>query len=174
MLLFVSRRIKKILVHSGELWYFFRACSHVKTHKKVGTQSTAKPPPRTGMESPPKGPTIGSGEPPEGRTPKNPGRNLFFTVPLKGPTRGSENFTQNAGPCGGSFTVGSNCNDMPGSLLARRKWALGIFAFFAVRTKNFVLFRRSGILFFGWLQLGCRGGGGKLFFHFSKNVFVHF
>ena len=42
-----------------------------------------------------------SGEPPEGRTPKNPrkGKNNFKS-PLKGPTRGSENFAQNVGPWG--------------------------------------------------------------------------
>ena len=52
-------------------------------------------PPWTDVESPPKGPTRGSGEPPEER-PKNPGREKFFLQsPLKGPTRGSENFAQN-------------------------------------------------------------------------------
>jgi hypothetical protein len=62
---------------------------------------TAKSPPRTVVESPPKGPTRGSGKPPEGR-PKNPGggKNVLQS-PLKGPTRGSENFAQNVGSWGG-------------------------------------------------------------------------
>ena len=62
-------------------------------------------PPRTDVESPPKGPTRGSGEPPEGR-PKNPGREkIVLQSPLKGPTRGSDNFAQNVGPCGGGGTL---------------------------------------------------------------------
>jgi hypothetical protein len=53
---------------------------------------------REGLVSRPKG------------APKNPGRgNFFFAVPLKGPTRGSENFAQNVGPWGGDFTVAEKC-----------------------------------------------------------------
>ena len=59
--------------------------------------------PRTDVEYPSKGPTRGSGEPPEG-LPKNPGRGKFFLQSLlKGPTRGSENFAQNVGPWGGTL-----------------------------------------------------------------------
>jgi hypothetical protein len=54
-----------------------------------------------------KGPTRGSGELPEGRTPKNLHmENLFLKSPLKGrPTRGSESFAQNAGPWEGGFVL---------------------------------------------------------------------
>ena len=65
----------------------------------MGVITVNPPPPKwIDVESPPKGPTRGSGEPPEGHPP-NPGRRKFFLQsPLKGPTRGSENFAQNVGP----------------------------------------------------------------------------
>jgi hypothetical protein len=74
--------------------------------KNVKYLATVKSPPQVLAFGLLKGPTRGSGELPEGRTPKNLHmENLFLKSPLKGPTRGSENFAQNAGSWEGGFVL---------------------------------------------------------------------